>query len=380
MSLKEKIYDLLAEETTQKFLSRNQGEVDCYALRKFEKRLAELATADASDWESIRKIVENPSEQVMGDHVDVLNVLHLAASIGYRRLKELDKSEACLRAINASGSKALDVLVVHLESLLYLEGSGRFDDYTRALELSDKVFFVCPESPGILHARARLKLLQSIWGDEEHDGTARDLLDDAERLVKLAIQIEDYPKFHFTRGQILARQADSRIKAKKAQREFVIAISNESNSADREQRVRDYELELSLLELRVNENMGLSGMENKMSRIVAESTEKFHGDLSEVFGRAQQSQILTLGFFTSILGILQFSAGLIVLSSEADVVGSNSYWYLLFAVAFLAFILLGATALGAYIVSRSVRSIRSIRDERSSLNKSEMRMGIDDAE
>jgi tetratricopeptide (TPR) repeat protein len=245
------------------------------------------------------------------------------------------------------GSSFEDIpLFKHLEALSYDGGSLRA--LQRGLELERKAYERIRPQAGSAHALASF-IVQIAEQAESSAPGDRQLLEEGLALVDEAIDERNYPKFHYTRGRIL-RQLERWEEARDA---LLKAIELENRaSVDAPDRLRDYRLELTLVEL----DREMHAMHDKASSATAEaaksaadvarhveSVEEKVDDAVVRLEGAQVQVVAAIGFVASAIGLVQ-----VTLNGLAN----RPFIEELALVAMFAVVLFGATFVGVSFLKR----------------------------
>jgi hypothetical protein len=205
--------------------------------------------------------------------------------------------------------------VLHLRSinLLGADSAG----LREGIALSRRANALLPGSPGFMHALAHLLLEYGIWGDHSKNERVQ-FWREALELVNGALLQTDWPKFHFTKGRLLLRLAESEADVSAAMDELRIAAESESKAAfDSADRRMQYTLERSLAEIRTVVQAGERELTQRLDTTMqqmSERSERLASQLEEkllVESRSAQTQAITvIGFVTVALTLVPLGTSL----------------------------------------------------------------------
>ena len=287
----------------------------------------------------------------------------LSAAIGHRRAGDVEASEEALRDLEELRVPWADIeaLTLHLRSLNLL--GADLAGLKAGINLSRRANRLLPGSPGFMHGLAHLLLEYGVW-DDSPVSKRTDLWREALELTNGAIELRDWPKFHFTRGRILLRLGSSDDEIAEALRELRLASQLESKNAfDSNERRIQYALERSLAEIRIVVRGGETELARRLDETIAEMREQSTnmarelGEKILIESRAAQNQSITIiGFVTVALGMLPLA------TSMFGFVEKSGLPLVLAGIASFAVILWGAVGLATWSLNRGLdRSVNSVR-------------------
>lgn len=340
-------------------LEKVLGGKDQWSARSLENAATALARADR-DTSALAEEVANDAT----NGSDLRGLAAVVAAISYRRQS---MNEASTRAINTLRAVHPDWsfvtgLATHLEALTYLDGSPT--RLRRGLQLARQATAAMPDNAGARHSLATFLLDNAIWNCTDPQEEQR-LLAEALAECNEALRLQDYPKFHSTRGRILLRvgTTDSINEGLEELEQFV--ANEQGDSFDYERRLMTYSQERALVELRMATKVAEDRVRNEAIEIAGEvrkdadrKLSEFESKISEETRRSFSQLLSVMAFLTSLLGIVQFSAGVYGIMAKDEFKSQFHVREVLIFTAGFSFILMFVTFVGAWLMSRALRKNR----------------------
>lgn len=305
------------------------------------------------------------AERVADDDTQSNTVRALAATtsaIAFRRALRAERSRAAVSKLRelAPSWPYLQALLLQLEALTYLDSTPT--NLRLGLQLSRRAAEAMPDNPGARHAHAQFLLDNTIWNPVDSE-RSMEMLRKALSEVDTAIGLQDWAKFHITRGRILLRLAPADAPDEEGLAEIELAIQREGGDAfDRERRAMTYAWERALVDMRRESVQTENRLRTEAAKFTAQMELQFQRTVLEEGRRSLAQMISIIAFITSLLALVQFASALFSTVQEWQSQNTASVWDLIALLLAFTCVMMATTFMGSWLINRNfARTLRDLR-------------------
>ena len=275
--------------------------------REFESRITRLA-ANLTDREEYRDILENE-----GNSLEERREAYYVLFTFLRRQKEINECLEIFGRYKMALELSEDFFANHLYSIA-LKDAGTRRHLTKSIEITEELNERQDSHAGVLNNLAEsLYLLAEMDGLNEPSSVQG--LKKAKELIEQATGIDDYPKFHSTKANILSCLGEH----ESAVSEIDMAIREEDSAArDYSLRVSEYRFIKAKIEIR---------------QVTFQTSSEFQQQVRQAMEEAQRSNLQTLSLFVAVIGFVIGGIHLAITSTATEALTASEAIQMLFALA-----------------------------------------------